>query len=77
MKNDERPESERPALLDVVALLADHPGGLARGQVGTVVETLDEKTVLVEFSDDEGHAYAVAPCPNSELLVLHYAPEAA
>jgi hypothetical protein len=78
MKNDERPEDERPALLDVVALLADRTAdGLARGQVGTVVETLDEKTVLVEFSDDEGRAYAMTPCPSSELLVLHYAPETA
>ena len=65
-------------ILDVVALLADRPAeGLGRGQVGTVVELLDENTVLVEFSDDQGRAYAVAPCPRSELLVLHYVPKAA
>jgi len=69
---------EKPALLDVVALLVDHPDSqLARGQVGTVVESLNEKTALVEFSDDHGRAYAVVPCPLSELIVLHYAPEAA
>jgi hypothetical protein len=28
----------------------------ARGQVGTVVEQLDDKMVLVEFSDDRGGA---------------------
>ena len=68
---------ERPALLDAVALLSDRPEpGLARGQVGTVVEILDDKTVLVEFSDDDGRAYAVTPCPPAELLVLHYMPEA-
>jgi hypothetical protein len=68
----------QPALLDVVALLADVPGqGLARGQVGTVVEPLDDRTVLVEFVDDQGRAYAIAPCPWSELLVLHYVPQAA
>jgi len=67
-----------PSLLDAVALLADLPAHrLARGQVGTVVEPLDNDTVLVEFSDDEGRAYAVAPCPRSDLLVLHYMPEAA
>jgi hypothetical protein len=67
-----------PALLEVVALLADCPAeGLARGQVGTVVETLDDESVLVEFSDDQGRAYAVTPCPRSGLLVLHYEPEAA
>jgi Domain of unknown function (DUF4926) len=64
--------------LDVVALLADVPAmALARGQVGTVVEQLDQSTLLVEFSDDQGCAYALTPCPRSELLVLHYVPQAA
>jgi hypothetical protein len=73
-----RSKKEIPALLDVVALTAEvPPEGLARGQVGTVVELLDENAVLVEFSDDEGRAYAVAPCQRSGLLVLHYTPEAA
>lgn len=67
-----------PSVLDAVALLADRPTqGLARGQVGTVVERLDERNSLVEFSDDEGKAYAIAPCPDSALLVLHYDPQAA
>lgn len=61
-----------------VALLADVPSsGLARGQVGTVVELLDEDHVLVEFSDDEGRAYSVVPCPRADLLELHYIPHAA
>ena len=67
-----------PSLLDVVALLTDLPAhGLARGQVGTIVELLDEETVLVEFSDEQGRAYAITPCLRSELLVLHYVPQAA
>jgi Domain of unknown function (DUF4926) len=67
-----------PSLLDVVALLTDLPAQrLARGQVGTVIDELDGKTLLVEFSDDQGRAYAVAPCPPTDLLVLHYVPEAA
>ena len=71
-------KNERPSLLDVVALLSDLPAQrLARGQVGTVVEQLDDRTSLVEFSDEQGQAYAVAPCPRSELLTLHYVPEAA
>jgi hypothetical protein len=70
--------NEGPSVLDVVALLTDLPAQrFARGQVGTVVEQLDEKTSLVEFSDDQGRAYAVAPCPRAELLTLHYVPEAA
>jgi uncharacterized protein DUF4926 len=63
-------------VLDVVALLTPR-GGLARGQVGTVVEDLDDTTVLVEFSDDEGRAVAVLPFPRTDLLVLRYVGRAA
>ena len=78
MKAKKRTRNEGPSLLDVVALLTDLPAQqLARGQVGTIVEQLDDKTLLVEFSDDQGRAYAVAPCPRADLLVLHYVPEAA
>lgn len=64
--------------LQTVALLNALPAaGLARGQVGTVVEELDAGTVLVEFSDDDGRAYTVEACPRAELLVLHYVPEPA
>jgi hypothetical protein len=48
-----------------------------RGQVGTVVESLDDKTALVEFSDDRGRAYSVVPCAKADLLTLHYQPETA
>jgi hypothetical protein len=69
-------KDQGPSVLDVVALLTDLPAQrLARGQVGTVVEQLDDKTSLVEFSDEQGHA--IAPCPSVELLTLHYVPEAA
>jgi hypothetical protein len=76
--NDRDKSERRPAILDIVALLADLPDqNLTRGQVGTVVETLDDDAVLVEFSDDRGVAYAVTPCPRAELLVLRYVPQAA
>jgi uncharacterized protein DUF4926 len=69
---------KEPSLLSVVALLADIPAQrLARGQVGTIVEQLDNETSLVEFSDEQGRAYAIVPCQRSELLTLHYVPEAA
>ena len=78
MKAKRRTRSERPSLLDVVALLSDVPAQeLTRGQVGTIVEELDDETLLVEFGDDQGRAYAIAPCPRAELLVLHYVPESA
>jgi hypothetical protein len=70
--------SRPPAVLDVVAVLTDlRAEGPLRGHVGTVAESLDENVVLVEFSDDQGCAYAVAPCLRSDLLVLHYVPKAA
>ena len=71
-------DKKGPSLLDVVALLSDLPAQrLARGQVGTIVEQLDENISLVEFSDEQGRVYAVAPCPVTELLLLHYVPETA
>lgn len=70
--------ADRPKLLDVVAVLDDLPkASLRRGQVGTVVELLDEATALVEFSDDDGRAYAVVPVPLAKLLRLRYEPVAA
>lgn len=71
-------KNKEPSQLDAVALLTDLPEHrLARGQVGTVVEQLDDRTLLIEFSDDQGRAYAIASCPLNDLLVLHYVPEAA
>jgi hypothetical protein len=73
--------SEAPAklpLLSTVALLDDlAEQGLTRGQVGAVVEELDDDTALVEFSDDDGRAYSVAPCPWTALLALKTSPLAA
>ena len=61
--------------LDVVALTKDIPeGGLLRGQVGTVVETLGPDMFEVEFLDNEGRTYATLPLNSSQLLVLHYQP---
>lgn len=65
-------------LLDVVALLGDHPEfNLVSGQVGTVVETLASDVFEVEFSDDCGQTYATASLRASELIALHYNPVAA
>ncbi len=78
MAADVEISGEAPSLLGAVALLSDLPArGLVRGQVGAVVETLDDATVLVEFSDDQGRAYAIAPCPREALLVLRTVPKAA
>ncbi|MDE2474975.1 MAG: DUF4926 domain-containing protein [Alphaproteobacteria bacterium] len=76
--NERTEPTATPALLDVVALLTDLPARqLTRGQVGTVIELIDEHTVLVEFNDDKGLAYAVVPCRRSDLLRLQYEPMSA
>jgi hypothetical protein len=62
-------------LLSVVALLedvADH--GLLRGQVGAAVERLAPGVYEVEFSDDDGRAYASLALPAERLLQLHHEP---
>ena len=62
-------------LLDVVALTEDLPErGLARGQVGTVVEPLAPDVFEVEFSDDDGRTYAFLSLRADQLMVLHYRP---
>lgn len=62
-------------ILDVVALTEDLPErGLFRGQVGTVVESLAPDVFEVEFSDNEGRAYASLPLEARQLMVLHHEP---
>lgn len=66
------------SLLDTVALLEDLPErGLYKGQVGVLVETLAEGVFEVEFSDNDGRSYALAPLRREQLLVLHHEPVAA
>ncbi len=60
-------------MLDVVALTENLPEhGLCRGQVGTVVEILGPNVYEVEFSDDEGQAYAMLALGDEHLMGLHY-----
>lgn len=62
-------------VLDVVALtddLLEH--GLARGQVGTIVEVLPPDNYEVEFCDDQGQTYASVGIGAEILMVLHYVP---
>lgn len=62
-------------MLDVVALLEDVPAkGLVRGQVGTVVELLAPGVFEVEFSDDQGRAYAILALRSDEVMLLHHRP---
>ena len=64
--------------LDVVALLRDIPEkSLVAGQVGTVVEILDDGVFEIEFSDDSGRTYAMSALKKEDLINLHYSPVAA
>ncbi len=66
---------QRIQLLDVVAIARDLPEhGLVRGQVGTVVEILDQDIYEVEFSDNDGRTYAQLALRGDQLIVLHYQP---
>jgi Domain of unknown function (DUF4926) len=59
----------------VVALLEDLPGeGLVRGQVGTVVENWAPGVYEVEFSGDNGRAYAMVTLKTEQLMRLHHSP---
>ena len=63
----------RPKLLDVVALLDDlSAAGLVRGQVGTIVEELAPGMFEVEFSDNDGRAYALETVRAEQFLILHH-----
>jgi hypothetical protein len=53
------------------------PLRLRRGEMGTVVMPYDDGACEVEFSDQEGHAYAMLPLSADRLLVLRDAPERA
>jgi hypothetical protein len=62
-------------LLDVVALNTAMPEiGLARGQVGTVVEVLAPNVFEVEFADGQGRAYGLVPVRGDQLMLLHFQP---
>lgn len=67
---------EKPIkLLDVVALTENLPEHkVVRGQVGTVVEILDSGVFIVEFSDNNGEAYAILTLKADQLMVLRYEP---
>jgi hypothetical protein len=65
-------------LLSVVALLEDIPvHHLQRGEIGTVVETLESGIYEVEFSDDSGRTYASVAVPIDQLIVLRNRSQAA
>lgn len=60
-------------LLSVVALVRDLPDErLIRGQVGTIVAVLRPAVFEVEFSNEDGMAYAEVALCAADLMQLHY-----
>ena len=62
-------------LLDVVVLLEDLLElNLYRGQVGTIVEVYEPGIFEVEFSDNNGRAYAIETLNEKQLILLYHEP---
>lgn len=75
MYYEERLAMPEIEMLSAVALLQDLPEhGLVRGQVGTVVEDLAQGVYEVEFCDDDGRTYAMAPLRADQVMRLHHEP---
>ncbi|WKN42116.1 DUF4926 domain-containing protein [Tunicatimonas pelagia] len=63
-------------LLDVVALLKDIPEEkLVKGQVGTVVEELDEAVYEIEFANKQGETLVNLALSSEDLMLLHFETE--
>lgn len=63
-------------LYDVVALLRDLPGkNVGTGQVGTIVEQLDDNVFEVEFCNNEGETLALETLTSNDLFLLHFEPK--
>ena len=60
-------------VLDVVAVLNDMPDrNLLKGQVGTIVEQLDENVFEVEFVNSKGETIAMEEIHEDNLFLLHF-----
>jgi hypothetical protein len=62
-------------ILDVVVLteaVSSHK--LRKGELGTIVEMLDNDAFLVEFADTKGITYAMIPLKSSSLMKVYYEP---
>jgi uncharacterized protein YegP (UPF0339 family) len=60
-------------LFDVVRIIKDVGGGLSEGDEGTVVDVVAPGVFEVEFSDEEGRAYAILLLHAEQLQVIYHA----
>ncbi|WP_394990261.1 DUF4926 domain-containing protein [Emticicia sp.] len=62
-------------IFDVVVLTEEIPSHkLRKGELGTIVEKLDNDAFLVEFADTKGVTYAMIPLKSSSLMKVYYEP---
>ncbi len=62
-------------LFDVVVLTEAIPSyNLRKGELGTIVEILDEEVFLIEFADTKGVTYAIVPIKSASLMKVYYEP---
>lgn len=60
-------------IFDIVALLDNiSKNSLKKGQVGTVVEVLDDDVYEIEFSNNRGETIITTSVKASNLLVLEF-----
>jgi hypothetical protein len=65
-------KKQRVKLLEAVALVEDLPErNLRAGEVGTVVELLDQNVYEVEFCDEQGQTYAELALRGDQIIPLH------
>ena len=59
--------------LDTVALLTDvEEYGLVKGQVGTIVEPLEDNMYEVEFADKQGRTLSTLALKAEDLMLLYF-----
>jgi hypothetical protein len=60
-------------VFDVVAILHDLPEkNIIRGQVGTIIEKLDDNVFEVEFVNKSGETISIETLTGNELFQLHF-----
>lgn len=63
------------SLLDTVVVSTDMPAEkLRKGSLGTIVETFDDASYLVEFADSEGVTYGMPVLTANQLIKVHQEP---
>ena len=66
-------KKEKLKLFDVVAILKDYPDKkVVFGQVGTIVEELQDGVFEVEFANKSGETISEFAVKSEDLILLHY-----